>query len=64
LKSIAGRDGAIKILRDKHIDRRLAAINQRLAAQELTESAQVEMLSERQCLSRLKKRPLTPMSDQ
>jgi len=64
LKGIAGRDGAIKILRDKHIERRLAALNRQLAAPDLPEAAQAEVLAETQHLRHLKKQPLSPKSDQ
>jgi len=64
LKGIAGRDGAIKILRDKHIERRLAALNRQLAAPDLPEAAQAEVLAETQHLRHLKKQPLSPKRDQ
>jgi DNA primase len=58
------REGLVKILRDKHIERRLAALNQRLAAPDLPEAAQAEVLAETQRLRRQKKEPLAPRSDQ
>jgi len=64
LKGMARRDGAIKILRDKYIDRRMAALNRQLAAPDLSESAQTDVLSETQRLRQLKKQPLTARSDQ
>jgi DNA primase len=57
------REGLVKILRDKHIERTLAALNQRLAAPDLPEAAQTEVLAETQRLRRLKKEPLAPKSD-
>jgi DNA primase len=58
------REGLVKILRDKHIERRLAALNQRLAAPDLPEAAQAEVLAETQRLRRQKKQPLAPRSGQ
>jgi DNA primase len=57
------REGLVKIIRDKHIERLLAALNQRLAAPDLPEAAQAEVLAETQRLRRLKKEPLLPRSD-
>jgi DNA primase len=64
LKGSPTRDGVVKTLRDKHIERRLAAIGQQLAAPSLDEAAQHELLAESQHLRRLKKAPLTARSDQ
>ncbi|MGA2175843.1 MAG: DNA primase [Verrucomicrobiota bacterium] len=64
LKGSPTREGAIKILRDKHIERQLASIGRRLAAPDLDEAAQNELLTQSQHLRRLKKEPLTARSDQ
>jgi hypothetical protein len=64
LKGVTGRDGAIKILRDKHLDRRLAALNRRLAAPDLPEAEQAEVLAETLRLRQLKRQPLAARSDQ
>jgi DNA primase len=58
------RDGIIKILRDKDIERRLAELNRRVTAPDATEEACGGLLSEIQRLRQLKKQPLTPLSDQ
>jgi DNA primase len=64
LKGSPTRNGMVKILRDKHIERRLAAINQRLAAPETPEAEQNDLLTESQHLRRLKIQPLAARSDE
>jgi DNA primase len=59
LKGSPARDGVVKILRDKHIDLQLAALNQRLAAPDLKEDEQRQVLTQIQRLRQLKKQPLT-----
>jgi hypothetical protein len=58
------RDGIVKTLRDKDIERRLAEVNRRLAASETSEDAQSQLLAEMQQLRQLKKQPLSARSDQ
>jgi DNA primase len=58
------RDGIVKILRDKDIDRRLAELNRRLGATDATEAATDELLRETHRLRQFKKQPLTAKSDQ
>jgi DNA primase len=58
------RDGIVKILRDKDIERRLAELNRRLAASDAAEAASGGLLEEMQSLRQLKKQPLSPRSDQ
>jgi DNA primase len=56
------REGIVKILRDKDIERRLADLNRRLAAAYEMQAAEDECLSEMQHLRRLKQQPLSPKS--
>ena len=58
------RDGIIKILRDKDIERRLAELNRRLAASDAPEADAGEWMAEMQRLRHLKKQPLAPRGDQ
>jgi DNA primase len=58
------RDGIVKILRDKDIERRLAELNRRLASSDAPEAAAGGLFSEMQRLRQHKKLPLTAMSDQ
>jgi DNA primase len=58
------RDGVVKILRDKDVERRLAELNRRLAAADAPETEPDELLKEMQRLRHLKKQPLMPKSDQ
>jgi DNA primase len=58
------RDGIVKILRDKHIERRLAELNRSLAASDAPEAAPDELLGQMQRLRKLKKQPLAARSDQ
>jgi len=60
LKGLPTRDSALKILRDKYIDRQLAPLNQSLAAPDLNEQQQTEILTKIQHLRQIKKQPLTP----
>jgi DNA primase len=57
------RDGIVKILRDKDLERRLAEVNRRLTAPGAPEAASSDLLSELQRLRQLKKQPLAPLSD-
>ena len=58
------RDGIVKILRDKEIERRLAECNRKLAAPDAHEAASGGLLEEMQRLRQLKKQPLAAKSDQ
>jgi DNA primase len=58
LKGSGTRDGAVKILRDKHIELQLAALNQRLLTPDLNEDEQRRVLAQTQQLRQLKKQPL------
>src|SRR5208337_768930 len=58
------RDGIVKILRDKDIERRLAELNRKLASADAPEAASGELLAEMQRLRQLRKQPLTARSDQ
>jgi hypothetical protein len=60
LKGLPTRDSTIKILRDKHIERQLAALNMRLNAADLREDEQRQILTQIEGLRQLKKQPLTP----
>jgi DNA primase catalytic core len=64
LKGSPIRDGAVKILRDKHIDLQLAALNQRLLAPDLKEDEQRQFLTQIQHLRQLKKQPLAGKADE
>jgi DNA primase len=63
LKGSPTRQGAVKILRDKFIDRQLAACNQRLADPALPQADQTALIQQTQSLRLLKKQPLVPKSD-
>jgi len=52
------RDGIVKILRDRDIERRLAELNRRLSAPDILQTASDELLREMQQLRQLKKQPL------
>jgi DNA primase len=58
------RDGIVKILRDKDIERRLAELNRRLAAADVSEADAGGLLEEMQRLRQLKKLPLSARSDE
>jgi DNA primase len=58
LKGLPTRDSTIKILRDKYIERQLAALNQRLNAPDLKEDEQRRVLAQMDHLRQLKKQPL------
>ena len=58
LKGLPTRDSTIKILRDKYIERQLAALNLRLNAPELPEEEQKQILAQMDHLRQLKKQPL------
>jgi DNA primase len=63
LKGSPSREGMVKILRDEFIRQRLTSISQRLGVVDLPESAQQELIAEKQLLLRLKNSPLAPRSD-
>ncbi len=58
------RDGIVKILRDKDIERRLAELNRKLNASDAPDAVSGGLLEEMQRLRQLKKQPLVPKSDQ
>lgn len=58
LKGSRVRDGAIKILRDKHIDAQLVAVNQKLISPDLSEDDQRALLGQIESLRQLKRQPL------
>jgi hypothetical protein len=58
LKGLPTRDSTIKILRDKYIERQLAALNQRLNAPDLKEDEQRRVWAQMERLRQLKKQPL------
>jgi DNA primase len=60
LKGLPTRDGTLKILRDKHIERQLAALNLRLAAPDLKEEENSEICRRLVRLRQLKRQPLAP----
>lgn len=64
LKGVPGRDGAIKIIRDKYIERQLAALTLRLNATDLAEDEQRAVLSAIEQFRQLKKQPLTEKMQQ
>jgi DNA primase len=57
-------DGIVKRLRDKHIDRQIAELNRRQPPDDSPEAVLHEWKVEWESLNHLKKRPLTPRSDQ
>jgi DNA primase len=63
LKGLASKDGTIKILRDKYIERQLAALNQRLAAPGLKEEETADISRRLDRLRQLKKQPLAPKGE-
>ena len=64
LKGLADRDSTIKILRDKYIERQLAALNQRLIAPDLKEDEQRRVLTQMEGLRQLKKQPLAAKTEE
>jgi len=54
----------VKILRDKYIERQLAALNQRLLDPDLKEEEQRQLLTHKERLRHLKKQPLAAKSDE
>jgi hypothetical protein len=64
LKGLPTRDGTLKILRDKYIERQLAALNQRLNAPDLKEDEQRRILTQMESLRQLKKQPLAAKPEQ
>jgi DNA primase len=60
LKGLPTRDGTLKILRDKYIERQLAALNQRLIVPDLKEAESIEICRQLEHLRQLKKQPLVP----
>jgi len=63
LKGSPTRDGALKLLRDKHVDLQLMLLQQSLAAPDLKEEEQTTVLTRMHHLRQLKKQPLTAKSD-
>jgi DNA primase len=63
LKGLPTRDSTLKILRDKYIERQLAALNQRLIAPDLKEDEQRPVLTQMERLRQLKKQPLAAKPD-
>jgi DNA primase len=64
LKGLPTRDSTLKILRDKYIERQLAALNQRLNAPDLKEDEQRRILTQMERLRQLKKQPLAAKPDE
>ena len=64
LKGAIGRDGIIKLFRDRYIDRRLASITQVLSSSDLKEEDQIELSTQMSQLRQLKKQPLTPKPEE
>lgn len=64
LQGVGKRDGILKILRDKHIDRRVAAISLQLADPNRPETEHGALLQELQQLRRMKQQPLAPRGDE
>jgi DNA primase len=64
LKGLVARDSLIKILRDRHIDRQMAALQQGLASPGLTEEEQCSMVVKIQQLRKLKRQPLSPKPEE
>jgi DNA primase len=58
LKGSPTRPGAIKIIRDKHADKQLAALQQRLSAPDLSLEAMQEIERQKKSLRELKRAPL------
>ena len=58
LKGSSTRDGVVKNLRDTHIDRQLAALNQRLASGALDDATTLDLLQKKAQLNKLKQQPL------
>ena len=63
IKGSPTKPGLIKTLRDKHIERQLALLNERLAAPDLPEAENRELCNELEQLRRLKKQPLQPKGE-
>jgi DNA primase len=63
LKGSPTRGGAVKILRDKFIDRQLAAANQRLVIPDLSESEQTSLVQQTQNLRQMKRQPLAAKAE-
>ncbi|MGD1085847.1 MAG: DNA primase [Verrucomicrobiota bacterium] len=60
MKGSPTRAGAVKNLRDSHIDRQLAALNQRLESPDLNDAGTLDLLREKSRLNQLKQQPLAP----
>jgi DNA primase len=63
LKGDANKLGLVKILRDKFIDRQLAAISQRLADPQLPDAEAIEFSWQKLQLRQLKQKPLSPLAE-
>ncbi len=63
LRGSPAREGALKNLRDKFIDRELARLSQQLAVPQPDSGAEASILSSMQSLRLLKRQPLAPKSD-
>jgi DNA primase len=63
IKGSPTRPGTIKLLRDKHIDRQLALLNQRLATPDLSEDETRDLCVQLDQLRRLKRQPLQPKGE-
>ncbi len=64
VRGLPARDGIVKILRDKDIERRLAELNRKLSAPDSPEADSGQLLAEMQRLRQLKQQPLAEKSDQ
>lgn len=60
LKGSPVRDGTVKNLRNRYIERQMAALSLRLQAPDLNEDEQRQILTEKEGLRQLKKQPLAP----
>jgi hypothetical protein len=58
LKGSPARPGVVQVLRDKYIERQLAALNPRLANPDLTDAEKIETLNEIQTLRSIKKQAI------
>jgi DNA primase len=63
LKGEPGKKGIVELLRDKYVDRQLAAINQRMADPNLTDEITVALTEQKLALRRLKQSPLLPKDE-
>ena len=63
LKGEAGKSGVIRTLRDKFIDRQLAAIRQQMSSPDISGSSLEELITQQAQLRSLKQQSLTPLGD-